>query len=677
MADTEEEVKKGSVRSFAPGTFEKTRRNIGPLDEDEAKEMAQKIGGEILPERSVPVDPATLPRRRPNDRVIVRASGKTSSDISASSAAYSNSNKEGLKKTMATSEILKKTDADLPAVTSKDLKLMNKLMMSEEYEIKVNRGFFSFLYNLSAKNKEKVSKDFASYKVKKHIEHMQSFITTIKTFIQISPDTYKAQIATETDLKFKFLRTVGKWNMKDLKPLATEIDDNANDITIPMMIPYVKAMYHELMTVYYIGEQQIPAAIKEIYADLCNFQGADKMRLQSLAKQGITEWLFVYNQILKGMYPLLMRMCSSKYYEFQEFFSKQIATILQFVNLSRYDLLLPEKKKKSEEEIQREEEEARKKEEAKRHVPGKKDELVVAGLKLLEQLFPEAGFSHLETHPDMFVYFQPLYKFEEGFNMLNPENGVQVTLVLLKILDDLFHGCRNINFNIKADEKLGALPDSLSTAMSDWSFYIEDLFYKKLGDYLRDFMNSLYSQPDYPNTNYGKENINNILWREKFFFMPNLQFNAPTLTKPRNDSKYEPLYNRTDYLRTIFTVLGRRIDENAAAKKPVLGVLNPWDRYEFDIPNIVSKRMDVLLGAKKDDKTTAATNSNLIKYTMCVIAVLDWWINNPDTPAYTTDSSRFYRMAPDGSPEFSAEVRSDQNQLFADAIKKAVAARAK
>ena len=159
--------------------------------------------------------------------------------------------------------------------------------------------------------------------------------------------------------------------------------------------------------------------------------------------------------------------------------------------------------------------------------------------------------------------------------------------------------------------------------------------------------------------------------------MPNLQFNALTLTKPRNDSKYEPLYNRTDYLRTVFTVLGRRIDENASAKKPVLGVLNPWDRYEFDIPNIVSKRMDVLLGAKKDDKTTAATNSNLIKYTMCVIAVLDWWINNPDTPAYTTDSLKFYRMAPDGSPEFSAEVRSDQNQLFADAIKKAVAARAK
>ncbi|MBQ1661011.1 MAG: hypothetical protein II054_00780, partial [Treponema sp.] len=241
----------------------------------------------------------------------------------------------------------------------------------------------------------------------------------------------------------------------------------------------------------------------------------------------------------------------------------------------------------------------------------------------------------------------------------------------------LFHGCRNINFNLKADEKLGMLQDSMSNVMADWGFYLEDLFYKKLGDYLRNFMNSLYSQADYPTTNYGKENINNILWREKFYFLPNLQFSAPTLTKPRNDSKYEPLYNRTDYIRTVFTVLARRIDENAGSKKPVLGVMNPWDRYVFDIPNVVSKRLDVLLGAKKDDRSTAATNANLIKYTLCIVAVLDWWINNPDTPAYTTDSADFYRKSPDGSPEFSAEVRDDQNQLFAEAVKKAVAARAK
>ncbi|MBQ1661935.1 MAG: hypothetical protein II054_05495, partial [Treponema sp.] len=162
MADTDDS-KHGTARSFAPGTFERTRKNIGPIDEDEAKEMAMKIGGEILPERAPEPDPATVARRNRSDRVIVRASGQTSSDISSRSAALSSSISTGSTKSMTT-EILKKTDADLPAVTAKDLKLMNKLMMSEEYGIKPNYGVFNFIFNLSAKNKEKVVKDLGDFK---------------------------------------------------------------------------------------------------------------------------------------------------------------------------------------------------------------------------------------------------------------------------------------------------------------------------------------------------------------------------------------------------------------------------------------------------------------------------------------------------------------------------------
>lgn len=126
----------------------------------------------------------------------------------------------------------------------------------------------------------------------------------------------------------------------------------------------------------------------------------------------------------------------------------------------------------------------------------------------------------------------------------------------------------------------------------------------------------------------------------------------------------------------MFTSLARRIDENARSKKAVLGVLNPWDRYRFDIPNVISKRLDVLLGAKRQTDT-AATNANLIKYTLCIIAVLDWWINNSESPAYTTDSRAIYRVSDkDGAPEFSVPERTDQNQLFATAVKRAVAARA-
>lgn len=212
--------------------------------------------------------------------------------------------------------------------------------------------------------------------------------------------------------------------------------------------------------------------------------------------------------------------------------------------------------------------------------------------------------------------------------------------------------------------------------MSDWAFYHEELFDKKLGDYLRTYVNSIYSSSDYASTQYGKENLNNILWRTKYFFLPNYQFSAPILQKPSNDSKYRPLYARTDYIRTVFSSLVRRIDENAASKKAVLGVLNPWERYNFDLPNSISTRLDVLLGAKRSDSTTAATNANLIKYTLCVVSVLDWWINNPTSPAYTGESEKIYRVSQkDGQPQFSVPVRSDQKKLFAESIKKQIEAK--
>ncbi|MDE5799101.1 MAG: hypothetical protein K2H73_08845, partial [Treponemataceae bacterium] len=63
----------------------------------------------------------------------------------------------------------------------------------------------------------------------------------------------------------------------------------------------------------------------------------------------------------------------------------------------------------------------------------------------------------------------------------------------------------------------------------------------------------------------------------------------------------------------------------------------------------------------------------LIKYAAYVLSVLDWWINSKDSPAYSTDSSKIYRInEKDGGPAFSVPLRSDQNKLFADAVKAAV-----
>ena len=660
-------------RTLEPGTLDKTRKNIGPIDASEAAQMQKILGGEVLMEKYAPMDTSNMPKRKQHYESTVRASGKTSSDISSASASYGSSSSSAFVGGKPSGGKKVKTDEDLPEISAHELKLMDRAMMSSVYNIKPDFGLFNFLFRMSAKNKEKVQRNLGDYVIKRHIDHIQSFVSTIKTFIQISPDAYKSKIATEADLKFKFLRTVGKWQIKDLKTLALEVENAADYLTVPMLIPVTRAIYRLLLTVYYIGDQQVSLLIREIYNDLGGYSNSDKAKLQTLAKQGLTEWLYLHDQIIKGLYPLLMRMCSPEYVQFPDFFKVKIAEILKFLGISKFDLLLPEKKKK---EDKKEEKKAEEKKKENRHTAGEKNEVVTMGLRILDQLFPKAGFLHLENHPDLYPYFQPIYNFVDGFNVIHPENPLQVTIVLILILEDFFKGCRNINFNIEADEVLGSIPDKLDLCMSDWISYYEDLFGKRLGDYLRTYVNTLYSQRDYAQSNFGKENLNNILWRMKYFFLPHFKFNAPVLQKPINDTKYKPFYGRTDYIRTVFTTLVRRIDENSAAKRTVLGVMNPWDKYNFDLPNPVSKRIDVLLGAKREASVSAATNATLIKYTLCVISVLDWWINNTSSPAYETDPMKLYRInAEDGAPQFSVPLRSDQNQLFAEGVKKAIEAK--
>ena len=662
-----------SEKKLAPGTLEHTRQNIGPIDPAEAAKMQKVLGGEVLQERSVPVNPDSLPKSKKKSRAVVKGSGLSSSDVSAQSGSANLPKMSGTSGIKVGGGKMMKTDDDLQEMTAHDIKMIDRLMMSEAYDLKPDRGIFNLFYNLSAKNRRKLSRSYGEYKIKSNVDHLQAFISTIKTFIQISPDTYKAKIATETELKFKFLRSVGKWTVHDIRIMGEALQENAGDLTVGMMVPFVSAVYKELLTVYYIGDQKVAALIKDIYNDLSMYPKVDKNQVQNLAKQGITEWLYVVDQMVRGMYPLLMRMCGTGYETYPKFFTSQAGQILKFVGLSKFDLLIADKEKPAEKEETAAA--AEKKEEAKPKVRqmGEFDDLTKSGLKVLEQLFPDAGFSSLDKHPDMFPYFQPIYKFDDGFNMLSPLNGIQVLVVLLQILEDFFHGCRNIKFNLNDDESLRNDSDDISKIFSEWSSYREDLFLKQYGEYLRQFVNTAYSQRDYPQTQFGKENLNNMYWRAKYYFFPSLKFSAPTLTKPQNDSKYKPLNIRVDYLKTILTTIVRRIDENQAAKRPVLGVLNPWDRYTFDVPNPVSKRLDVLLGAKRPDDTTSATNGNLLKYTLCIVSVLDWWVNNPNSPAYITDTSEIYRIDKDGGPGFSAPERSDQNKLFADAVKAAAA----
>lgn len=669
-------------QSWEPGTLESTRRNIGPIDKDEALRMTQVLGGEIKQEKSAPIDYSAFPARERH--YAHRATGRSSKDISSmnsENSEFSNessslnsensqnlSEKKNQKYGYAPVNARKQASSDgLPEISSKEKALMDKMMMSDDFKLKTNYGIFNFVRHFKKNGLELLKPSFIEYSLKNHLEHYQAFLTTIKTIIQISPDSYKAKIVNSPETKFRFLRTTGNWTMKNLRILAMDLQQHSDEVTVAMMVPFVKLIYTDLLKIYYLGENAIPKLLKEIYADLIKYPKSDQNKILMLSKQALTEWLYLYTQIIKGLYPLLMRMCSPKFEYFPAFFTSQTANIFSFLGISKFDLILPQKKEEKI-AVKKAEDEKSKKEILQKNedLRGKKTEIVETGLKLLDKLFPEAGFLNLEKKPDMFPYFQPIFEFRDGYNLLSPQNPLQITITLLRISEDLFQGCRNIIFSDEVMPQNSKNPDKFSTALNEWSVYREDLFERQYGDQLRDFVNQEYSQGDFRNSLFGKKMLTTMLWMTKYYFLPHFQFEQLLLEKPSNDSKYISLYLRTDFLRKMFTIFARNIDEAQAKKGTVLGISNPWDRYEFDIPNAISRRLDVLLGAKKSDSETAATNANLIKYALCIVSVLDWWINNSESPAYSFDSKQIYRISEnDGAPVFSVPLRTDQNKLFA------------
>ena len=636
---------------WAPGTLDKTRKNIGDISDKDAAAMAKKLGGEVLYERSTASGGSSSGNKA--GRIVRQPAGGSGGSAGRGG---SGSGATGF----AGAGTGRRKKEELPVIPKKTAALMDKIMMSSEYKIKPNYGMFNFIRSFQKNGMEKIVPEFYTYTIKQTLDHMEGFITVIKTLIQIAPATYKSKIANGSETKFKFLRNVAGWAMQPIKVEYIYLQDVTEPLIVADLIPLVRAIYKPLITVYYYGNTKIPKLIKEVYSDEAAYPDSPKDKLSQYAKQAITEWLYIETELIKKLYPLLMRMCSDTYESYPTFFNAKVGEILKFVGLHKFDLLLPEKPKEPAPE--------EKKQKAPPPEKGVKDSTVITGLKLLNQMFPDAGFDRLDEHPDMYPYFQPLFHFKDGFNMLSPENPIQVICILQHIIEDCFQGCRNIQFAEPAEQKKGS--DSIVQIMDDWSAYREETFEQLYCEPLCDLVNSVYSQPDFDKSHIGKKTITSLLWQTTYHYMPNFKFEQLLLEHPADESKYRPLFHRTDFARKFLTLVINECDQKAATKATCSLIENPWEHYNFSIPNEVSKRLDVLLGAQNKTANTTANNANLLKYTLCFIAVLDWWINNPGSPAYTTDPMHIWRVSEaDGKPQFSVPERKDQNKLFADGIR--------
>ena len=674
--DEQENKPKKPVYRYEPGELDKTRKNLGFVEVDEAKKMVQVLGGEIGLEKSAPVDEKAIRRVR---------SARVSQDLRAGNRPASRRGEGG-----ETQGVVVKTTTPPPAATStaattvrKDIlprldnktrSKMEKLMMLPEYGIKTNYGIFNFLNGLRKNGYDKISDQFAEITLEAYISRLGNFQTNVLKLIAMAPQPIQEKIAQNPAPQYKMLKVIGEWSMHSLETMYKNLLRNPAGITVTTMVPITRVIYKYLLTVYFLGEQKFVDLLKKVYGEINAYPKIQKEMLIALV-QGITaDWMYVYQRIPRGMYPLLLRMCSNEYIEFSELFSKQLNKVFNFLGITKYDIVLMEKPGQKDEDSTADEDELGE-EEKKQAALREEFQGATTGLKVLDQLFPGAGWLSLDTMPDMYPFYQPLYHFQDGFNLISPENPLQVTIILVKIIEDLFEGCRHLMFEIDKTKSHGRgevnlAPDYLSSIINDWSEYREIVFEKLYLPNLRDFVNNLYAQRDFLRNQYGKRLMSNLHWHIYYNFLPYMRFEQLLLDKPSNESKIRPLPNRVSSLVDELARVISAADASSNAEKEFDEISNIFAPYKFSLPNVVSQRMNVLLGSTRQKQGARATNLTLLKYTYAVASVLNWWINCKTSPAYNGAKVPVCRISDDdGRPIFSIPERDDQNLLFARSLK--------
>lgn len=666
---------------YEPGELERTRKNLGEISQEEAIKLTKILGGEIGVEKTPLYDDPKIKKTR-----TYAHRGDKIKTIQKNVSTTTVQNTKERETSIASREVTFK----LPNITSKEKSLMDKLMISNEYRIKNQYGFFTYLFLLAKGNTDILANHFIEVTLNNHLQHLQIFSKSIKKLIDASSDIYKISINQEEQTYFKILRFFNNWNLTEIKDLYYSLEKKSNDVNILAMVPFIKKIYRLLLPAYFFGETNLTELFKTAYNEISATSTVAKETLLKYAQNTASEWLYINGQIIKGLYPLLMRMCSSEFCDYNTFFTRKISNILKFLELTKYDLFLPEKikpniskqhfvKVEDSENTENEKMAENLQDEAKKESA---NAIVKRGLELLDKMFPHSGWLKLEQHPDMYPYFQPIYNFKDGFNLISPENPLQVTIILLRIIEDFFQGCRNIRFSIDKEPDFASYNDNLHEIFSEWSLYRESLFDKTYSSELKDYVNHLDTQSDFARSPYAKKKLCILQWQAKFSFLPNLSFELVFMEKPNNDSGYIPLPKRTKYLQQIFSTLISRIDDYLAAKTepitegedfPDFGATNIMDHYRFDVPNSVSKRLHYFLGSKK---SRHSTNLNLLKYALCVISVLHWWINDESSPAYSTPNSLPFRTGPNGKPIFSVPLIETSNEMFLKTIKQNLKAKA-
>ena len=511
-----------------------------------------------------------------------------------------------------------------------------------------------------------INESFIAVTLNDYVMHIEKFVSSMRFIINALPAAYKAKIGKEPYNQLRLFAVIESWDMGFISKEATKLQYKPMDVTIETMIPFVFSVYRPVMQILFLGTVSFSNLLGKIPLEINGKTHIAEDRLQDAIADSIKEWTYIYKTVVSGLGPFLMRMCGAECMSMQGFLDNYILQILDFLSLKKEDIIIPQNYEPVNFTVT-DGTEAGSFAQVDT-VPKKQETPVEKGLKLLDSIFPEAGWLSLEDNPDMFPYFQPLFDFPEGFNLLSPENPLQRAVVLMRIIEDLFPGCNAIEFTeTSPTAAIHMTVEEIDNSIADWYLYRMNVFDKEYAKNVTEYVNRIYSQKDFKTTVFGMKTLSSILWLERTEFFPYLKFDLNYMEKENLLQGTLPVCKKVARLASYFNWLSNNIDtalemNNGNPGNNVEGIKNPWEKFSFSITNTTSRRLQIILSQQG---ASGLTNASLIKAIAGIMTVFDWYANDPHSTAYTDKLDIPYRFDEENNePIFSVKQRTDVERLF-------------
>ncbi len=620
---------------FEPGELDKTRRNLGTISPQEAKKMAEILGGEIGIERTDAQinkryeEFAEQNRRKRDSRLL-----------------YPSQLQQNLHDT--------REDSLPPPIRTKSVEPVKQSYIQRiklaliayhgAYRIKsfsgVAASFFSFLPGY----KNKINPFFIKTLHSSIYKHIEQFTTSTRVLYRGVEN--KEILSRKDPYSWRIIKTIMDWDIEALEKEIGRLKTFSRTVSVEACSTLLRKVYTPLILFSKVdAAHDIKNALEYLYTRSIAELPLRHVHVTKLRKRYILalgEIDSIFTQIKFELYPLLLLLISPKAYSYRDLLKYEGKQILLFLEIKTSDLISYKAIRQEETEKEREKDQQDTDTEAGIENEGEEpfvDIGITQGLFFLENLFPGTGWLKLKNKPDMFPAFQPILDLPSDFALISPDDPLQKVVILAAVLKELFFGFRSIEYGFIRDEKGTAreIKDIVEEITGTWHLFLTTLMGKHYITTLTEYCRQLERDGTFINSDYAQRMEADLLWLRKKYIFQHMYLDTPKIMQPRLTLSVPKLYNNTRILKDILQRMVLEVWNTEGI--PIETILNPEQESVFEVDTEVSKKLKAYF--KKKNKPFI--HKNLVLAALNIVLVLDYLLNHKQSPAYTDPPDTLFR----------------------------------